>query len=99
MKTYRPRSRCIDPDDAPEPADDFFDLGEWKIGERPVSAAEGAAVLQKALTRGRQGAGRPKVLVTARFDADIVESFKATGKGWQTRMNSALRDWLKTHSP
>lgn len=21
------------------------------------------------------------------------------GKGWQTRMNAALRDWLKTHSP
>ncbi len=29
----------------------------------------------------------------------IVEAFKATGKGWQTRMNAALKDWLKTHSP
>jgi len=33
------------------------------------------------------------------YDADVVEAFKATGKGWQTRMNAALRDWLKTHSP
>ncbi|MDE1196083.1 MAG: BrnA antitoxin family protein [Pseudomonas sp.] len=25
--------------------------------------------------------------------------FKASGPGWQTRMNSALVDWLKTHEP
>ena len=31
-------------------------------------------------------------------DADVVDAFKATGKGWQTRMNAALRDWLKAHS-
>ncbi|MGD0962053.1 MAG: BrnA antitoxin family protein [Methylomonas sp.] len=29
----------------------------------------------------------------------MTPAFKATGKGWQTRMNSALKDWLKTHSP
>jgi hypothetical protein len=25
--------------------------------------------------------------------------FRATGKGWQTRMNDAIKDWLTTHSP
>ena len=30
-----------------------------------------------------------------RLDADVIDTFKATGKGWQTRMNAALRDWLK----
>jgi len=34
-----------------------------------------------------------------RYDADVVEAFKATGEGWQTRMNAALKNWLKTHSP
>jgi len=43
----------VDPDDAPELTDDFFEHGEWKIGEQPVSEAEGAAALKKALTRGR----------------------------------------------
>jgi uncharacterized protein (DUF4415 family) len=38
-------------------------------------------------------------LTTVRYDSDVIEAFKATGKGWQTRMNAALRDWLKTHSP
>ena len=41
-----------------------------------------------------------KQLLAVRYDdADVVAAFKATGKGWQTRMNYALRDWLKTHSP
>jgi len=28
-----------------------------------------------------------------------VEQFRASGDGWQTRMDVALKDWLKTHSP
>jgi uncharacterized protein (DUF4415 family) len=40
--------------------------------------------------------GRPpksdrKVSVTLRLDREIVERFKATGAGWQTRINAALR--------
>jgi len=46
---------------------------------------------------GRPKSCSPKVQLTVRYDADIVEAFKASGEGWQTRMNSALRDWLKTH--
>lgn len=49
--------------------------------------------------RGRPRLDAPKVLLSVRYDADIVEQFKATGDGWQTRMNDALRDWLKDHQP
>jgi len=28
----------------------------------------------------------------------VVETFRATGTGWQTRMDAALQDWLKTHA-
>ncbi|MDI6746502.1 MAG: BrnA antitoxin family protein [Rhodocyclaceae bacterium] len=89
----------IDPDDAPELTDDFFEQGEWKIGEQPVSAQDGATALRKALSRGRPKAESTKLALTVRYDAEVVDAFKATGKGWQTRMNAALRDWLKTHSP
>jgi uncharacterized protein (DUF4415 family) len=37
------------------------------------------------------------VQLTVRYDADIVAAFRATGPGWQTRMNTALRDWLARH--
>jgi uncharacterized protein (DUF4415 family) len=35
--------------------------------------------------------------VAIRFDKDILEAFRSTGKGWQTRMNDALKEWLKEH--
>lgn len=47
--------------------------------------------------RGRpQGSGK-KEQVTLRLDTDILDQFKATGNGWQTRINDALRDWIKQH--
>jgi uncharacterized protein (DUF4415 family) len=46
---------------------------------------------------GRPKLAYPKVAVTIRYDAEIIERFKASGDGWQTRMNNALRDWLKDH--
>ncbi|MEI7796946.1 MAG: BrnA antitoxin family protein [Methylococcaceae bacterium] len=31
------------------------------------------------------------------IDRDVITAFKATGNGWQNRLNDALRDWLRTH--
>jgi uncharacterized protein (DUF4415 family) len=33
----------------------------------------------------------PKKQVTLRLDADLIDRFRATGKGWQSRINEALR--------
>ncbi|WP_082171900.1 BrnA antitoxin family protein [Methylobacterium indicum] len=41
---------------------------------------------------GRPRAERPKQLVSLRLDPDVVEAFKATGPGWQTRMNAVLAE-------
>jgi uncharacterized protein (DUF4415 family) len=40
-----------------------------------------------------------KVSTTIRFDADVLAGLKAGGRGWQTRVNEAMREWLRTHSP
>ena len=40
-----------------------------------------------------------KTATTIRFDEEVVKAFKSTGRGWQTRMNDALKDWLSTHRP
>ena len=48
---------------------------------------------------GRPRSTQPlKVPTTIRFDADVLAGLKASGKGWQTRVNDAMREWLKTHS-
>ena len=35
---------------------------------------------------------------TIRFDADVLTALKASGKGWQTRGNEAMREWVKTQA-
>lgn len=56
-----------------------------------------AALAERRRTRGPQKAPT-KVPTTIRFDADVLEGLRATGKGWQTRVNDAMREWLRTHS-
>lgn len=41
---------------------------------------------------GRPKAENPKVAVSLRLDQDVVVRFKASGPGWQTRINRALRE-------
>lgn len=38
-----------------------------------------------------------KVPVTVRYSPEVVEYFRATGEGWQTRMNDALREYVRRH--
>ena len=37
--------------------------------------------------------------VTLRLDHDVVEALRSSGKGWQTRVYGALRDWLDKSWP
>ncbi|QEY24782.1 BrnA antitoxin family protein [Neisseria animalis] len=45
-------------------------------------------------TRGRQKAP-VKELVSIRLSPDVLAAFRATGKGWQARMDKALAEWLE----
>jgi uncharacterized protein (DUF4415 family) len=39
-----------------------------------------------------------KTQIALRVDNGVLAAFRATGKGWQTRMNDALKEWLKEHT-
>jgi uncharacterized protein (DUF4415 family) len=54
--------------------------------------AELAARLQPLRRRGRPVVERPKAPMTMRVDADVLDAIKATGTGWQTRVNAVLRE-------
>ncbi|MDH4440698.1 MAG: BrnA antitoxin family protein [Rhizobium sp.] len=58
---------------------------------RPFRAVypELAASIDRKL--GRPKAENPKKAISLRLDAEVIERFKATGDGWQSRMNEALR--------
>ncbi|HQT30645.1 MAG TPA: BrnA antitoxin family protein [Thiobacillus sp.] len=55
------------------------------------------AALVAKRPRGRPKADATKVFTAIRLDADLLETFKATGKGWQTRVNAALRQFIAEH--
>lgn len=68
---------------------------DWEQAFASHSAAE---LHTEAVRRARGANKRPrKEQVAVRYDAEILAYFRATGKGWQTRMNDALKEWLKEH--
>ena len=81
---------------------DARELGsEWHKGAKPASETFApevfAALVAMKRLRGRPKADATKVLTAIRLDADLLATFKATGKGWQTRMNAALRQYIAEH--
>lgn len=58
---------------------------------RPFADAFPALAESAGKRLGRPKLTHPKVAVSLRIDADVIEAFKASGQGWQSRMNDALR--------
>ena len=76
--------------------EEYEELPEWTAEMFDAAdVRQGGALIR----RGRPAGTTTKVSTTVRFDTDVISAFRSSGKGWQTRMNDALRDWLKTHHP
>jgi len=76
------KAEWIDPDDAPELTDAWFEKADFYIGDRLIRL-------------GRPKLPDPKISTTLRLDAEVLAKFKAQGPKWQTRINAALREYLK----
>ncbi|RYH62897.1 MAG: hypothetical protein EON54_08910 [Alcaligenaceae bacterium] len=63
----------------------------------PFSDAEWEQV-KPLVRRGRPPGSGTKAQVTLRLDVEVLEKFKASGDGWQTRINEALKSWVRTHA-
>jgi uncharacterized protein (DUF4415 family) len=79
-----------DPDDAPEWTEDHFRGAAIYVGGKLVRPALGTWTNPL----GRPKSDNPKKQVTLRLDPDVLEKFRATGKGWQSRINAELRKAL-----
>lgn len=69
-------------EDLPELTDDMLAGADLHVGGRLVR-------------RGRPPLSARKRQVTIRLDPDVLEQMRATGAGWQSRINDAVREWLK----
>jgi len=54
--------------------------------------------------KNKRRVGRPalestKISTTIRLSPEVIENFKAAGDGWQTRIDLALKDWIKNNNP
>jgi len=85
----------------PEMIDD--DNPEWTEADfaRAMGFEQLPASLKKTLSGRKRGPQKAptKMLVSVRYSQEVIEQFKASGSGWQGRMDAALKDWLKTHNP
>jgi uncharacterized protein (DUF4415 family) len=69
----------VEYEEAPEWTDEMFERADLYHGD-------------KLIRRGRPPRGAlPKEAIKLRIDADVLAHFRATGPGWQTRINEALR--------
>jgi len=63
----------------------------------PFTDAEWEEV-KPLVRRGRPLGSGSKTQVTLRLDVEVLEKFRASGDGWQTRINEALKSWVRTHA-
>lgn len=65
---------------------------------RPAADVLPPSLKKKLGVRGPQKAPT-KERITIRLSREVVDQFRESGEGWQTRVDAALREWLKHHSP
>lgn len=84
----QPRAERIDRDNPEWTAQDFKHAAPYGALPESLQRKLGQRGPQKAPTKER---------ITIRLSREVVESFRETGEGWQTRMDAALKDWLREH--
>lgn len=72
----------IDPDEIPPLTAEFFEKGEWRMGETVIR-------------RGRPPTGLAKEQVSLRLAPDLVAKLRALGPGWQGKAAEALRQLVE----
>jgi uncharacterized protein (DUF4415 family) len=66
---------------------------------KPMTKAQLEALVPIRAVRGRPKSENKKLLLSVRYSAEVVEYFRATGEGWQARMDNVLRQYVNKHVP
>jgi uncharacterized protein (DUF4415 family) len=60
----------------------------------PLTPSQLRSMVPLRTLRGRPKSMNPKQLVSVRYSPEVLEYFKATGEGWQSRMDGVLRQYV-----
>jgi uncharacterized protein (DUF4415 family) len=61
---------------------------------QPLKPSQLKAMVRLSSLRGRPRSASPKQLVSVRYSPEVLAYFKATGEGWQSRMDGVLRQYV-----
>jgi len=65
---------------------------------RPLTAKQLKSMVSMQKLRGRPKAQNTKLLVSVRYSREVLDYFKSSGAGWQSRMDSVLRRYVARRS-
>ncbi len=98
LKSARAKTKLI----LPTPAEDRrinagikADPDTWELTAKDF--AEMVPLREMMKRRGRPKAATHRVPVTLRLEPHVVEYFRSSGRGWQTRMNDTLARYVAKH--
>lgn len=78
---------------------DTLELGQdWFQRARPATEVVPHVVERWRRTRGKQKAPT-KEAISIRLDQDVLAHYRASGRGWQSRINEALRKYIVDSEP
>lgn len=63
----------------------------------PLTDEQLKAMVPLKSLRGRPKSETKKLLVSVRYSQEVIEYFRATGDGWQARMDEVLRKYVARH--
>lgn len=64
---------------------------------QPLTDAQLQAMVPIKSLRGRPKVENKKLLVSVRYSPEVIDYFRATGEGWQARMDEVLRRYVARH--
>lgn len=64
----------------------------------PLTDEQMSAMAPMRSLRGRPKMAIKKQLVSIRYSPEVIDYFRASGAGWQARMDAVLKDYVEAHS-
>ena len=66
---------------------------------KPMTKAQLDALVPIRAVRGRPKSENKKLLLSVRYSVEVVDYFRSTGVGWQSLMDTVLRQYVSKHGP
>lgn len=64
----------------------------------PLTDEQMSAMVPIRVLRGRPKLANKKKLVSIRYSPEVIDYFRASGAGWQARMDAVLKQYVEAHS-